>query len=190
MLRQQTANQNPAVVQMQSVSWKAAVTPGGSIRQVLIYYNEQITSCLRIDCYSIGRTTLRVCASKNARDGWCEIMKGIIFLQSAAPSSPNVFQETNNDSSNLQQPSTTAPNDEELTDLLIQLQEARSQRAREQKKVAELGQQLTTLLQENSTLEEQLTFWRSKAQDVKNLQDEINTLEEVRSVLGLSHRSN
>ncbi|XP_035723444.1 uncharacterized protein LOC118442208 isoform X2 [Vespa mandarinia] len=131
LLRQQTANQNPAVVQMQSVSWKAAVTPGGSIRQ------------------------------------------------SAAPSSPNVFQETNNDS-NLQQPVTTASNEEELTDLLIQLQEARSQRAREQKKVAELGQQLTTLLQENSTLEEQLTFWRSKAQDVKNLQDEINTLEEVR----------
>ncbi|XP_047364431.1 uncharacterized protein LOC124954881 isoform X3 [Vespa velutina] len=131
LLRQQTANQNPAVVQMQSVSWKAAVTPGGSIRQ------------------------------------------------SAAPSSPNVFQEINNDS-NLQQPVTTASNEEELTDLLIQLQEARSQRAREQKKVAELGQQLTTLLQENSTLEEQLTFWRSKAQDVKNLQDEINTLEEVR----------
>ncbi|KAL2751528.1 uncharacterized protein V1477_000686 [Vespula maculifrons] len=131
LLRQQTANQNPTVVQVQSVSWKAAVTPGGSIRQ------------------------------------------------SAAPSSPSVFQETGNDS-NLQQIVTSASSEEELTDLLIQLQEARSQRAREQKKVAELGQQLTTLLQENSTLEEQLTFWRSKAQDVKNLQDEINTLEEVR----------
>lgn len=106
----------------------------------------------------------------------------VIFWQSAAPSSPSVFQETGNDS-NLQQIVTSASSEEELTDLLIQLQEARSQRAREQKKVAELGQQLTTLLQENSTLEEQLTFWRSKAQDVKNLQDEINTLEEVRCVL-------
>ncbi|KAI4499028.1 hypothetical protein M0802_005894 [Mischocyttarus mexicanus] len=131
LLRQQTANLNPAVVQTQSVSWKAAVTPGGSIKQC------------------------------------------------AAPSSPKVFQETINDT-NLQQPVTLTSNEEELTDLLIQLQESRSQRVREQKKVTELGQQLTTLLQENSTLEEQLTFWRSKAQDVKNLQDEINTLEEVR----------
>ncbi|XP_014612787.1 PREDICTED: epidermal growth factor receptor substrate 15 homolog [Polistes canadensis] len=132
LLRQQTTNLNPDVVQTQSsVSWKAAVTPGGSIKQ------------------------------------------------SAAPNSPKVFQETINDT-NLQQSLTLNSNEEELTDLLIQLQEARSQRVREQKKVTELGQQLTTLLQENGTLEEQLTFWRSKAQDVKNLQDEINTLEEVR----------
>lgn len=67
-----------------------------------------------------------------------------------------------------------------MTELLRQLQEARSQRAREQKKVSELSQQLTTLLQENSTLEEQLTELRNKAQDVKTLQDEISTLEEVR----------
>ncbi|XP_043494116.1 uncharacterized protein LOC122519015 [Polistes fuscatus] len=131
LLRQQTTNLNPDVVQTQSVSWKAAVTPGGSIKQ------------------------------------------------SAAPNSPKVFQETTNDT-NLQQPLILNSNEEELTDLLIQLQEARSQRVREQKKVTELGQQLTTLLQENGALEEQLTFWRSKAQDVKNLQDEINTLEEVR----------
>ncbi|XP_076755876.1 uncharacterized protein LOC143426351 isoform X1 [Xylocopa sonorina] len=74
---------------------------------------------------------------------------------------------------------TTLVNDE-TTELLRQLQETRSQRAREQQKVAELGQQLTTLLQENNALEEQLNFWRSKAEDVKNLQEEINTLEEVR----------
>ena len=67
-----------------------------------------------------------------------------------------------------------------MTELLRQLQEARSQRAREQKKVTELGQQLATLLQENNALEEQLNVLRSKAQDVKNLQEEINTLEEVR----------
>ena len=45
-------------------------------------------------------------------------------------------------------------NDEEVTELLRQVQEARSQRTREQKKVAELEQQLTTVLQENTTLEE------------------------------------
>ncbi|XP_076755095.1 uncharacterized protein LOC143425914 isoform X2 [Xylocopa sonorina] len=73
-----------------------------------------------------------------------------------------------------------ALSNDEATELLRQLQEARSQRAREQQKVSELGQQLATLLQENNALEEQLNFWRSKAQNVKNLQEEINTLEEVR----------
>lgn len=93
--------------------------------------------------------------------------------QRAAPSSPKSSQETI-------AATTASDHEEEMTELLRQLQEVRSQRAREQKKVSELSQQLTTLLQENSALEEQLTEWRNKAQDVKSLQDEINTLEEVR----------
>ncbi|XP_017878823.1 cerebellar degeneration-related protein 2-like isoform X2 [Ceratina calcarata] len=70
--------------------------------------------------------------------------------------------------------------EEEVTELLRQLQETRSQRAREQKKVTELEQQLANVLQDNNTLEEQLNVWRNKAQDIRNLQEEINTLEEVR----------
>ncbi|XP_033332739.1 cerebellar degeneration-related protein 2-like isoform X2 [Megalopta genalis] len=77
------------------------------------------------------------------------------------------------------QENATAP-EEEMTELLRQLQEARNQRAREQKKAADLSQQLATLLQENTALEEQINILRSKAQDVKNLQEEINALEEVR----------
>lgn len=77
------------------------------------------------------------------------------------------------------QENATAP-EEEMTELLRQLQEARNQRAREQKKAADLNQQLATLLQENTALEEQINILRSKAQDVKNLQEEINALEEVR----------
>ncbi|KAG7209144.1 hypothetical protein KM043_015287 [Ampulex compressa] len=99
--------------------------------------------------------------------------------QSAAPNSSKPFQEGNVDA-NVRQLATALANDEEMTELLRQLQEARSQRAREQKKVTELGQQLANLLQENSALEEQLNIWRSKAQDVKNLQEEISTLEEVK----------
>lgn len=95
-------------------------------------------------------------------------------FQRAAPNSPKSSQESTVEAS--------AASDEEMTELLRQLQDARNQRAREQKKVSELSQQLTTLLQENSALEEQLTEWRNKAQDVKSLQDEINTLEEVRYV--------
>ncbi|XP_057322139.1 cerebellar degeneration-related protein 2 isoform X2 [Microplitis mediator] len=70
--------------------------------------------------------------------------------------------------------------DDEVNELLRQLQETRSQRAREQKKVSELRQQLEGILKDNRALEEQLNEWRTKAQDMKNLQDEINTLEEVR----------
>ncbi|CAD1473839.1 unnamed protein product, partial [Heterotrigona itama] len=108
------------------------------------------------------------------------VTQGGSIQQSAAPSGQKTFQEATTDSNVRQLHSTIPTNDEEMTELLRQLQEARSQRAREQKKVTELGQQLATLLQENNALEEQLTVLRSKAQDVKNLQEEINTLEEVR----------
>ncbi|XP_032667799.1 cerebellar degeneration-related protein 2 isoform X2 [Odontomachus brunneus] len=107
------------------------------------------------------------------------VTQGGSVQQRAAPGSPKSFQETTTDA-NIRQTTTAAASDEEMNELLRQLQDARSQRVREQMKVSELSQQLTTLLQENSALEEQLTVWRNKAQDVKNLQDEISTLEEVR----------
>lgn len=73
-------------------------------------------------------------------------------------------------------------NDEEVTSLLKQLSEVRSQRTREQKKISDLESQLSSLVRENNNLEEQLNVWQNKAQDVKNLQDELSTLEEVRYV--------
>ncbi|XP_048516102.1 cerebellar degeneration-related protein 2 isoform X2 [Athalia rosae] len=75
---------------------------------------------------------------------------------------------------------TTLANDDEVTELLRQLHETKNQRSREQKRVVELGEQLNSLLQENVNLEEQLNVWRQKAEGMKNLQDEISTLEEVR----------
>ncbi|XP_014485809.1 PREDICTED: uncharacterized protein LOC106750183 isoform X2 [Dinoponera quadriceps] len=114
--------------------------------------------------------------------GWkASVTQGGSVQQRAAPGSPKSFQETTTDTS-VRQATTmsSVASDEEMNELLRQLQDARSQRVREQMKVSELSQQLTSLLQENSALEEQLTVWRNKAQDVKNLQDEISTLEEVR----------
>ncbi|XP_066598427.1 cerebellar degeneration-related protein 2 isoform X2 [Prorops nasuta] len=106
------------------------------------------------------------------------VMQDGSIPQMAAPHSPKSCLESTCDvnvrlASNLSY-------DEEMTELMRQVQEARSQRAREQKKNVELGQQLASLLQENSALEEQLAIMRSKAQDIKSLQDEISTLEEVR----------
>ncbi|XP_069697871.1 cerebellar degeneration-related protein 2-like isoform X2 [Periplaneta americana] len=70
--------------------------------------------------------------------------------------------------------------DEEMIRLLGQLQELRSQRHKDQRKMAELEEQLAGLLQENLALEEQLAMLRQKEEDMKSLQEEISTLEEVR----------
>lgn len=82
----------------------------------------------------------------------------------------------------IQHLATAMSSEEDVTKLLQQLQEARFQRAREQKKVAELKEQMDAILQEHAHMEEQLSHWKSKAEDMKNLQDEINTLEEVRYI--------
>lgn len=70
--------------------------------------------------------------------------------------------------------------DEEVIRLLEQLQELKSQRAKEQRKMSDLEEQLANLLQENLALEEQMALLQQKEEDMKSLQEEISTLEEVR----------
>ncbi|XP_043464560.1 cerebellar degeneration-related protein 2 isoform X2 [Leptopilina heterotoma] len=89
-------------------------------------------------------------------------------------------KSTSNATGNAQEHVNSTNNDEEVTSLLKQLSEVRSQRTREQKKISDLESQLSSLVRENNNLEEQLNVWQNKAQDVKNLQDELSTLEEVR----------
>ncbi|XP_076764374.1 uncharacterized protein LOC143431486 [Xylocopa sonorina] len=72
------------------------------------------------------------------------------------------------------------PTNDDVTELLKKLQEVRNQRVSTQNKATELEQQLATLLEENNTLEEQLNVLRWEEQYVKDLQDERNTLEEVK----------
>ncbi|XP_015595512.1 cerebellar degeneration-related protein 2 isoform X2 [Cephus cinctus] len=101
-------------------------------------------------------------------------------IKKEAASCPVSPSSTSTVDSNVRELASTLAKDEEVTDLLRQLQDAKGQRAREQKRAAELREQLTSLVQENNSLEEQLNAWRNKAQDMKNLQEEINALEEVR----------
>ncbi|CAL7944071.1 unnamed protein product [Xylocopa violacea] len=77
-------------------------------------------------------------------------------------------------------PPPSRPTNDDVTELLKKLQEARNQRVNTQNKATELEQQLATLLEENNTLEEQLNVLRREEQYMKDLQDEINTLEEVK----------
>lgn len=74
----------------------------------------------------------------------------------------------------------SSSDDEEVTQLLQQLQEVRSQRAKEQRKIQDLEEQMSTLVQENASLEEQLTLLQQKEEDMKSLQEELTTLEEIR----------
>ncbi|KAJ9593034.1 hypothetical protein L9F63_015303, partial [Diploptera punctata] len=70
--------------------------------------------------------------------------------------------------------------DEEVIHLLELLQEQKSLRAKDQRKAADLEEQMAAVLQENLALEEELTLLRQKEEDMKSLQEEISTLEEVR----------
>ncbi|XP_067013317.1 synaptonemal complex protein 1 isoform X2 [Anabrus simplex] len=74
----------------------------------------------------------------------------------------------------------TGSESDETFKLLVQIQDMRSQRTKDKHKVAELEEQLAKLLQENLSLEERLNLMQQKEEDMKSLQEEIMTLEEVR----------
>jgi len=74
-----------------------------------------------------------------------------------------------------------APADEEeLLQLLQQVQELRSQRARDQRRVTDLEDQMTQLIQENACLEERVAVLQQKEEEMQSLQEELSTLEEIR----------
>ncbi|CAL7947184.1 unnamed protein product [Xylocopa violacea] len=78
-------------------------------------------------------------------------------------------------------PSTTLINHQnKITELLRQSQKVHIEDLREQKNIADLGQQLMVQLEKNNALQKQLDVLRNKAQNVKILQVELNALEKVR----------
>ncbi|XP_054279430.1 cerebellar degeneration-related protein 2-like isoform X2 [Macrosteles quadrilineatus] len=77
-------------------------------------------------------------------------------------------------------PAPAPADDEELLQLLQQVQELRSQRARDQRRVADLEDQMTQLIQENACLEERVAVLHQKEEEMQSLQEELSTLEEIR----------
>ncbi|XP_047117470.1 cerebellar degeneration-related protein 2 isoform X1 [Schistocerca piceifrons] len=69
---------------------------------------------------------------------------------------------------------------EEVVQLLSQLQDLRTAKVKEQVRAKELEEQLAVVLQENVHLQEQLETLQMKEKDLKSIQEEISTLEEVR----------
>ncbi|KAK9882652.1 hypothetical protein WA026_022518 [Henosepilachna vigintioctopunctata] len=72
-------------------------------------------------------------------------------------------------------------NIEEISTLLGQLRESKTQCAKEQRKVTELEEQLRTITQQNESLENQIIKLHHKDEEVKSVQEELSLLEEVRN---------
>ncbi|VVC41524.1 Hypothetical protein CINCED_3A021535 [Cinara cedri] len=69
---------------------------------------------------------------------------------------------------------------DEYAKLVSQLEHAKTQRAKEQRKVSELEQNVSLLIQENTNLEEKVSVMQQKDEELKTLQDQIVYLEEIR----------
>lgn len=77
-----------------------------------------------------------------------------------------------------------APNLEDAVDRLRgEVQELKAQRLRDQRRASKLEEQVQALVLENQMMEEQLTNFQQKDEDMKSLQEEISTLEEIRFVI-------
>ena len=80
---------------------------------------------------------------------------------------------------------------EEITQLTNQLKDAHVQNNRDQKKIAELEEQVELMQEQGKYLERQLDQYHMKEEDLKSVHDELNSLEEVRYVkeFSVSHQT-
>ncbi|XP_025193686.1 cerebellar degeneration-related protein 2 isoform X2 [Melanaphis sacchari] len=69
---------------------------------------------------------------------------------------------------------------DEYAKLASQLEHAKNLRVKEQRKVSELEQNVSLLIQENTNLEEKVSVMQQKDEELKTLQDQIVYLEEIR----------
>lgn len=69
---------------------------------------------------------------------------------------------------------------EQVSQLLSQLREARAQNSKDQRRITELEEQLSTMVQQNQALENQIMQMHCKDEDMKSMHEEFTTLDEVR----------
>lgn len=70
--------------------------------------------------------------------------------------------------------------DEEVSGLLRQIQDMKSQRTRDLRRITDLEENVANVLQENASLEERLAAVSEREQDLKTMQEELSTLEDIR----------
>jgi uncharacterized coiled-coil DUF342 family protein len=69
---------------------------------------------------------------------------------------------------------------EQISQLLAQLRECKTQTSRDHRRITELEEQLATMIQQNQALENQVIQLHHRDDDMKSMYDELSTLEEVR----------
>ncbi|XP_063907688.1 cerebellar degeneration-related protein 2-like isoform X2 [Zophobas morio] len=69
---------------------------------------------------------------------------------------------------------------EQISQLMAQLRESKTQASRDQRRITELEEQLATMIQQNQALENQVIQLHHRDDDMKSMYDEFSTLEEVR----------
>nr|XP_023017817.1 cerebellar degeneration-related protein 2 isoform X2 [Leptinotarsa decemlineata] len=71
---------------------------------------------------------------------------------------------------------------EQMTQLLAQLEKTRAQCSRDERRIAELEEQLSTMVQQNQEFENQVMLFANRGDDLnaKSMHEELTTVEEVR----------
>ncbi|GJQ71650.1 hypothetical protein Trydic_g11347 [Trypoxylus dichotomus] len=95
---------------------------------------------------------------------------------------PDKCQETQT-TPKKEEPDSTEPDSKEIEQiayLMSQLRETHTQCAKDQRRITELQEQLETMQEQTKVLERQLSQYHVKEEEMKSVQDEISSLEEVR----------
>lgn len=69
---------------------------------------------------------------------------------------------------------------EHMKQLTAQITELKLERTKDQRRICELEEQLSALVQENQTLENQLVTISTKDEEMKSITEEFSSLDEVR----------
>lgn len=108
-----------------------------------------------------------------------------------ASSTPSPKQEPNDSKKKIEPPTCeksankvetppTGDEIEQISQLMGQLRELRSQSAKDQRRIAELEDQVSTYVEQNRALENRLVNLHFKEEEAKSMHEELTTLEEVR----------
>lgn len=115
-----------------------------------------------------------------------------IFFQKICDSTPpkktdshtRVNNVTNSQKPNSQNEEEMEPDSgmEQVSQLLAQLSKTRAQCNRDERRIAELEEQLSTMVQQNQALENQVVQLSHRGEDLnmKSMHEELTTLEEVK----------
>ena len=152
--------------------------------EVSILDLERANQRLTLDSAADKKHIKTLCVNIDSLEARCEeLQKQTDELQRQLDKKSSGPNNNNNNTVNKSDGFVEAPTLEEEVDRLRgEVQELKAQKLRDQRRSTKLEEQVQALVQENQMMEEQLTTFQQKEEDMKSsLQEEMNTLEEIRS---------